>query len=59
VANLVFEVLASIKDRDIVPLGSAFPSPELFPLQKLNKIAAAAARRLGRDDCAGRKTHEL
>ena len=46
VANLVFEVLASIKDREIVPLGSAFPSPELFPLQKLNKFAAAAARRL-------------
>src|SRR5262245_15824392 len=46
VANLVFEVLASIKDLEIVPLGSAFPSPELFPLQKLNKIAAAAARRL-------------
>ena len=46
VASLVFEVLASIKDREIVPLGSAFPSPELFPLQKLNKMAAAAARRL-------------
>jgi DNA-binding transcriptional MocR family regulator len=46
VANLVFDVLASIKDRTIVPLGSAFPSPELFPLEKLNKIAAATARRL-------------
>jgi len=46
VANLVFEVLASIKDRAIVPLGSAFPSPEMFPLEKLNKIAAATARRL-------------
>jgi DNA-binding transcriptional MocR family regulator len=46
VADLAFEVLASIKDREIVPLGSAFPSPELFPLRKLNKLAAAAARRL-------------
>jgi len=46
IANLVFEVLAAIKDREIVPLGSAFPSPELFPLDKLNKFAAAAARRL-------------
>ena len=46
VTNLVFEVLASIKDREIVPLGSAFPSPELFPLEKLNRIAAAAARHL-------------
>jgi len=46
VANLVFKVLASIRDREIVPLGSAFPSPELFPLEKLNKIAAAVARRM-------------
>lgn len=46
VANLVFEVLASIKDPKIVPLGSAFPSPELFPLDKLNRITAATARHL-------------
>ena len=46
IASLVFEVLATIKDREIVPLGSAFPSPELFPLDKLNKIAAAAARHM-------------
>ena len=46
VADLVFEVLASIKDRTIVPLGSPFPSPKLFPLEKLNKIAAATARSL-------------
>src|SRR5262245_47405805 len=46
VANLVFKVLASIRDREIVPLGSAFPSPELFPLEKLNKIAGAVARRM-------------
>ena len=25
IASLVFEVLATIKDREIVPLGSAFP----------------------------------
>ena len=46
VASLVFEVLESIRHREIVPFGSAFPSPELFPLNKLNKAAAAAARHL-------------
>ena len=46
VANLVFEVLEAIKRPEIVPLGSAFPSPEHFPTVKLNKAAANAARRL-------------
>ena len=35
ISNLVFEVLESIKARDVVPFGSAFPSPLLFPLQRL------------------------
>jgi DNA-binding transcriptional MocR family regulator len=46
VANLVFDVLEAIKRPEIVPLGSAFPSPEHFPTEKLNKAAANAARRL-------------
>jgi len=46
VANLVFDVLEAIKHPEIVPLGSAFPSPEHFPTEKLNKAAAEAARRL-------------
>jgi DNA-binding transcriptional MocR family regulator len=46
VASLVFEVLETIKRPEIVPLGSAFPSPEHFPTKKLNKAAADAARRL-------------
>jgi DNA-binding transcriptional MocR family regulator len=46
VAGLVFEVLEAIKRPEIVPLGSAFPSPEHFPTEKLNKAAADAARRL-------------
>jgi DNA-binding transcriptional MocR family regulator len=46
VADLVFDVLEEIKRPDIVPLGSAFPSPEHFPTEKLNKAAADAARRL-------------
>src|SRR5262245_12530953 len=46
VANLVFDVLEAIKRPEIVPLGSAFPSPEHFPTEKLNKAAADVARRL-------------
>jgi DNA-binding transcriptional MocR family regulator len=46
VASLVFDVLEEIKRPEIVPLGSAFPSPEHFPIEKLNRAAADAARRL-------------
>ena len=35
VSELVFSVLGSIKDPDTIPLGSAFPSPDLFPLARL------------------------
>lgn len=45
VSELVFDVLEQIKHRELVPLGSAFPSPELFPLARLNRMAAAMARR--------------
>jgi len=46
VASLVFDVLEAIKQPEIVPLGSAFPSPEHFPIEKLNRASADAARRL-------------
>ncbi len=36
-SELIFEVLESIKQADVVPLGSAFPSPLLFPLQRLTR----------------------
>jgi DNA-binding transcriptional MocR family regulator len=45
VSELVFGVLEQIKHRELVPLGSAFPSTELFPLARLNRMAAATARR--------------
>ncbi|BBM06269.1 hypothetical protein HAALTHF_54430n [Vreelandella aquamarina] len=32
VSELVFSVLDSLQDDQTVPFGSAFPSPELFPL---------------------------
>jgi DNA-binding transcriptional MocR family regulator len=35
VSELVFSVLDSIKDPDTIPFGSAFPSPDFFPLTRL------------------------
>lgn len=42
VSHLVFEVLESIRNKAVVPLGSAFPSPLLFPLARLSRIMASA-----------------
>ncbi|WP_027014951.1 aminotransferase-like domain-containing protein [Comamonas composti] len=46
VSERVFEVLESAMDRELVPLGSAFPSPQLFPLQRLGQCLAKAARHI-------------
>jgi DNA-binding transcriptional MocR family regulator len=39
VASLVFDVLEAIKRPEIVHLGSAFPSPEHFPIEKLRRAS--------------------
>ncbi|WP_412460143.1 GntR family transcriptional regulator MpaR [Pseudomonas sp. SC11] len=44
VSDLVFSILDSIKDPHTVPFGSAFPSPTLFPLQRLSRSLASASR---------------
>lgn len=49
-SDLVLEVLGSIRQRDVVPMGSAFPSPWLFPLDRLARAGAAAMRRLSPDE---------
>jgi DNA-binding transcriptional MocR family regulator len=46
VSDLVFEVLSTTRRRDLVPLGSAFPSAELFPLRQLARSLAAGMRAL-------------
>jgi DNA-binding transcriptional MocR family regulator len=46
ISDLVFEVLGSVKQRDVAPLGSAFPSPELFPLPQLARSLARGMRNL-------------
>jgi DNA-binding transcriptional MocR family regulator len=44
ISELVFSVLDAAKRPGIVPLGSAFPSPLLFPLSRLAKSLGQAAR---------------
>ncbi|MFD0738357.1 PLP-dependent aminotransferase family protein [Lysobacter koreensis] len=46
VSELVFEVLQSAMARDMVPLGSAFPSPLLFPLPRLARAMASSVQKL-------------
>ena len=46
VSELVFQVLDHTKNRALVPMGSAFPSPLLFPLPKLALATGKALRRL-------------
>jgi DNA-binding transcriptional MocR family regulator len=46
VSNLVFDILAASRDRDVVPLGSAFPSPSLFPWAKLARYLGSSARNM-------------
>lgn len=46
VRDLIFEVLKTTKFEDFVQFGSAFPSPELFPLSKLARALHTAACRM-------------
>lgn len=46
ISELVFQVLGSTRQADVVPLGSAFPSPQLFPLEKLARSLSPAMRAL-------------
>jgi DNA-binding transcriptional MocR family regulator len=44
VNDLVLEVLGAGHGRDVVPLGSAFPNPNLFPVARLGRSMGAALR---------------
>ncbi|MFM0249744.1 aminotransferase-like domain-containing protein [Paraburkholderia sediminicola] len=46
ISDLVFSVLESARHPDIVPLGSAFPSPQLFPTARLLKSLVSGTRSL-------------
>lgn len=44
VSDLVFDVLRATRQRDVVPFGSAFPSPLLFPWDQLGTALGRSAR---------------
>lgn len=44
--ELVFQILGTTRARDVVPLGSAFPSPLLFPWAKLSRFLGSSARHM-------------
>jgi DNA-binding transcriptional MocR family regulator len=46
VSDLVFETLEASRDREVVPLGSAFPGPAQFPWMKLARYLGSSARHL-------------
>jgi DNA-binding transcriptional MocR family regulator len=46
VGEIVFQLLDSIRDRDVVQFGSPFASPELFPLAALARTLSRGARRI-------------
>lgn len=47
VRSLVSRVYRAARDPSIVPFGAAYPSPELLPTEKLNRILASIARSAG------------
>ena len=46
VSDFIFEILESVRDPDVAPLGSSFPSPYLFPLDRLARTLASSARHM-------------
>lgn len=46
ISERVFEVLETTMTRDVVPLGSAFPSPLLFPMARLARMMSASVQSL-------------
>ncbi|WP_284617954.1 PLP-dependent aminotransferase family protein [Aquabacterium humicola] len=44
--DLIYACLGAARARDIVPFGSAFPSPTLFPLDRLRRALVSSTRRL-------------
>ncbi|MBB4845241.1 DNA-binding transcriptional MocR family regulator [Paucibacter oligotrophus] len=46
ISELIFDVLGSTRDAEVVPLGSAFAAAGLFPLAQLARCGARAMRQL-------------
>ena len=56
ISELVFDLLGSTRDTDVVPLGSAFPAAHLFPFDELARCGARAMRRLKPEQITGALT---
>jgi DNA-binding transcriptional MocR family regulator len=52
VSDLVFEILESMKRANVVPFGSAFMNPRVYPFSKLARFLGWAARRVPPGDMA-------
>ncbi|OZI29479.1 GntR family transcriptional regulator [Bordetella genomosp. 7] len=50
ISERIFDILGSVRDRKVVPLGSAFPSASLFPLEQLGQAMAGYLRHLDPHD---------
>jgi len=46
VSDLVFTILEASRSRDVIPLGSAFPSPVQFPWSRLARFLGSSARHI-------------
>ena len=46
VSDLVFRILGATRERQVLPFGSAFPCPTLFPLKRLAASLARSSRRM-------------
>lgn len=46
ISERVFDILESAMAREVVPLGSAFASPLLFPMDQLARVTAASVQKL-------------
>jgi DNA-binding transcriptional MocR family regulator len=47
VDELVTRVVKAMRDPGIIPLGAGTPDPSLFPSEKLHRVMASVARRVG------------
>ena len=56
ISEMVFDLLETTRDADVVPLGSAFPSAHLFPFDELARCGARAMRRLRPEQITGALT---
>lgn len=50
ISELVFDVLQAARSPGVAPLGSAFPGPELFPLELLARATSRSLRTLAPQD---------